>query len=249
MIEVLLAVSVLLLQVQEDGVMTWKATIASLYSDAVGFTPAGALLSAYGYFDGTTGSGDAKQAVQYSAFGAAVSEVEIDVLTGERRVLSSHIKYDCGYPLNPAIDLGQIEGGFVMGLGAMLSEDVVIDPATGQTLSASTWKYKIPTMDLIPQQFTVEFGDLPNPRGILSSKASGEPAVMASTSALMAMQQAAAAAAQEVQGLLCGASRNVTDHVGFQMLSAPATPEKLKGVVGGFSLADVLEAATGAPAV
>jgi xanthine dehydrogenase molybdopterin-binding subunit B len=66
------------------------------------------MLSAYGWFDGSTGSGTAKQAVQYSAFGAALSEVELDVLTGERRMLRSSIMYDCGYPLNPGIDLGQV---------------------------------------------------------------------------------------------------------------------------------------------
>jgi xanthine dehydrogenase molybdopterin-binding subunit B len=66
------------------------------------------MLSAYGWFDGSTGSGAGKQAVQYSAFGAALSEVELDVLTGERRVLRSSIMYDCGYPLNPGIDLGQV---------------------------------------------------------------------------------------------------------------------------------------------
>eukprot|EP00878_Enallax_costatus_P017692 GHUV01018588.1.p1 GENE.GHUV01018588.1~~GHUV01018588.1.p1 ORF type:complete len:473 (+),score=159.98 GHUV01018588.1:103-1521(+) len=235
-------------KVHGDGLSTWKATIAALYPDTVGFVPSNAMLSAYGYFDGNIGRGRSKQPVQYSAFGAAVTEVELDVLTGERRVLSTHIKYDCGYPLNPAIDLGQIEGGFVMGLGAMLSEEVTTHEETGDTLSASTWKYKIPTMDLIPQQFTVEFGDWPNPRGIMSSKASGEPAVMASTSALMALQQAVTAAVQELQGLQPGAkcaegSQVVGDTSGFSVLTAPATPPKLKGTVGAFRLADALEAA------
>lgn len=237
-------------QVRDDGLSTWKDTIAVLYPDAVGFAPSNAMLSAYGHYDGTIGRGSAKQSVQYSAFGAAVTEVELDVLTGERIVLSSHIKYDCGYPLNPAIDLGQVEGAFVMGLGVMLSEEVVINEESGATLSASTWKYKIPTMDLIPQQFTVEFGDWPNPRGILSSKASGEPAVMTSTSALMALQQAVRAAVQELQGLHSAAAITdrsdgnlVGDTGGFKVLTAPATPYKVKSTVGAFSLADVLEAA------
>jgi hypothetical protein len=143
-----------------------------------------------------------RQPVKYSAFGAAVSEVELDVLTGERRVLYSHIVYDCGKSLNPGIDLGQIEGAFVMGLGAMLCEQVQFDEETGELLTGSTWNYKVPTHDLIPQEFIVNFlADAPNSRGILSSKASGEPALMTSTSALMALQQAAQAAAEEVQGL------------------------------------------------
>lgn len=53
--------------------------------------------------------------MQYSAFGAAVTEVELDMLTGERRVVATDIAYDCGYSLNPRIDLGQVEGAFVMG--------------------------------------------------------------------------------------------------------------------------------------
>jgi CO/xanthine dehydrogenase Mo-binding subunit len=95
------------LQVGGDGLATWLATLAALCPD-VGFAPNAAMLSAYGWFDGSTGSGAAKQPVQYSAFGAALSEVELDVLTGERRVLRSSIMYDCGYPLNPGIDLGQV---------------------------------------------------------------------------------------------------------------------------------------------
>lgn len=244
------------LQVEKDGMSTWQATLAAICPD-VGFAPAAAMLSAYGYYDGTVGSGSAKQPVQYSAYGAAVTEVEFDVLTGERKVLSSHIMYDCGYALNPGIDLGQVEGAFVMGLGVMISEDVVVDESTGELLSGSTWKYKIPTPDLIPQSFTVQFlADAPNPRGILSSKASGEPALMTSTSALLALQQAAAAAVQEVQGLP-GPATAVTgagsggvgegtagpSNYGWCVLAAPATPEKLKGVVGSFSIADALEAA------
>jgi len=72
----------------------------------------------------------------------AVCQVELDMLTGERRVLSSHVHYDCGFSLNPGIDLGQVEGAFVMGLGAMLSEDVAVDESSGRLLSDSTWKYK-----------------------------------------------------------------------------------------------------------
>jgi hypothetical protein len=163
----------------------------------------------------------------------------------------------------------QVEGAFVMGLGVMLSEDVEVQPATGKLLSGTTWKYKIPHYDLIPQQFDVKFlSDAPNPRGILSSKASGEPALMASTSALMALQAAAGAAASEVAGLArvpqqqqqqqeaslaaaadscdVGAAGGSGRVVGWCVLSAPATPQKLKAAVGSFSVADALEAALAA---
>jgi hypothetical protein len=156
----------------------------------------------------------------------------------------------------------QVEGAFVMGLGVMLSEDVQVQPATGKLLSGTTWKYKIPHYDLIPQNFSVNFlSDAPNPKGILSSKASGEPALMASTSALMALQAAAGAAAMEVAGLakprpLVGLQvqqQNKDERVddgaaagaggGWCVLSAPATPFKVKAAVGSFSIADALEAA------
>jgi hypothetical protein len=145
----------------------------------------------------------------------------------------------------------------------MLSEDVQVQPTTGKLLSGTTWKYKIPHYDLIPQQFNVKFlSDAPNPRGILSSKASGEPALMASASALMALQAAAGAAASEVAGLArvaqqqlqqqredssaSGAADSSGRAAGWCVLSAPATPQKLKAAVGSFSMADALEAALSA---
>eukprot|EP00879_Flechtneria_rotunda_P018406 GHRR01019308.1.p1 GENE.GHRR01019308.1~~GHRR01019308.1.p1 ORF type:complete len:164 (+),score=51.65 GHRR01019308.1:820-1311(+) len=161
--------------------------------------------------------------------------------------------YDCGYSLNPAIDLGQVEGAFVMGLGVVLSEEVTVDDTTGQHLSNSTWTYKIPTPDLIPQQFSVSFlANAPNRTGIMSSKASGEPALMNATSVLMALQQAAAAAVEEVQGLadgsFCGAvvNKGASDEH-WRVLPAPATPQRLKGIIGQFSIADALEAALKGP--
>eukprot|EP00879_Flechtneria_rotunda_P018563 GHRR01019478.1.p1 GENE.GHRR01019478.1~~GHRR01019478.1.p1 ORF type:complete len:318 (+),score=110.67 GHRR01019478.1:1229-2182(+) len=240
------------LRVGGDGWATWQATIAAVHPD-LGFQPATVMLSAYGSFDGTLGNTADKQPVHYSAFGAAVSEVELDVLTGERRVLATHIMYDCGYSLNPAIDLGQVEGAFVMGLGVVLSEEVTVDDTTGQHLSNSTWTYKIPTPDLIPQQFSVSFlANAPNRTGIMSSKASGEPALMNATSVLMALQQAAAAAVEEVQGLadgsFCGAvvNKGASDEH-WRVLPAPATPQRLKGIIGQFSIADALEAALKGP--
>jgi hypothetical protein len=133
----------------------------------------------------------------------------------------------------------------------MLCEEVVVD-STGTLKSDSTWTYKIPTPDLIPQRFTVSFlSEAPNPVGIAGSKASGEPALMTATSALLALQQAAAAAAAEVEGWAGGGSgvvwgvygQRMVGDGGFKVLTAPATPQRLKGVVGPFSIADALEAA------
>ena len=139
------------------------------------------------------------------------------------------------------------------GLGAMLCEEVVVHPSSGKLLSDSTWTYKIPTPDLIPQHFTVSFlSDAPNPAGIAGSKASGEPALMTATSALLALQQAVRAAAEEIEQLkpgaggvgVCGGG-GVRGEGGWRVLSAPATPQRVKGVMGAFSIADALQAALG----
>lgn len=128
----------------------------------------------------------------------------------------------------------------------MLCEEVVVDPSSGRLLTDSTWTYKIPTPDLIPQQFTVSFlSDAPNPAGIAGSKASGEPALMTATSALLALQQAAAAAAAEVESLTAACGGNRHGRGGWKVLAAPATPQRVKSVIGTFSIADALQAALG----
>lgn len=125
-----------------------------------------------------------------------------------------------------------------------MCEEVVVDPSTGALKSGSTYTYKIPTPDLIPQHFSVSFlADQPNPVGIAGSKASGEPALMTSTSVLLALQQAAAAAAAEVEGLGVAAEAGKGQAVGWRVLAAPATPQRLKEVIGPISIADALEAA------
>jgi xanthine dehydrogenase molybdopterin-binding subunit B/xanthine dehydrogenase iron-sulfur cluster and FAD-binding subunit A len=160
----------------------------------------------------------------YHNYGAAVSEVEIDVLTGESTILSSDILYDCGRSLNPAIDIGQVEGGFVMGLGYYLREDHVVDEDTGRMRSDGTWEYKPPCSQDIPVEFNVSFlKDSPYPKGVLSSKASGEPPLVLSTSVLVALKHAVAAARADVPTLAAG-------H--FQ-LNAPATVEVIQGACCG----------------
>ena len=93
----------------------------------------------------------------YHNFGGAASEVEIDVLTGEMTIIQTDLVYDCGKSLNPAIDLGQCEGGFMMGLGFYLREDCLIDAKTGELVSDGTWEYKPPCSLDVPLQFNVEF--------------------------------------------------------------------------------------------
>jgi xanthine dehydrogenase molybdopterin-binding subunit B/xanthine dehydrogenase iron-sulfur cluster and FAD-binding subunit A len=100
----------------------------------------------------------------YPVFGASVAEVQIDTLTGETKVLSSHIVMDSGKSLNPAIDIGQVEGAYVMGLGQLLLEKVVYDEADGSLKTDNTWTYKPPGINDIPENFTVELLDFERDR-------------------------------------------------------------------------------------
>ncbi|XP_028801323.1 indole-3-acetaldehyde oxidase [Neltuma alba] len=114
----------------------------------------------------------------YLNYGVAVSEVEIDLLTGKTSILQTDIIYDCGKSLNPAIDLGQIEGAFVQGLGFFMLEEYETD-REGLVLADGIWNYKIPTLDTIPKQLNVEIVNSGHHKHrILSSKASGEPPLL-----------------------------------------------------------------------
>lgn len=107
--------------------------------------------------------------------------------------------FDCGKPLNPAIDIGQCEGAFIQGMGLVLQEQIAFDPNTAANLSTSTWEYKIPTAACIPRVFNV--GLLKNsahPGGVLSSKAMGEPPLLLSASVMCAMRRAVDAARTQV---------------------------------------------------
>ncbi|KAL2536001.1 indole-3-acetaldehyde oxidase [Forsythia ovata] len=119
---------------------------------------------------------------QYLNYGAAVSEVEINILTGETRILRTDIVYDCGQSMNPAVDLGQIEGAFVQGIGFFMLEEYLTN-ADGLVVADSTWTYKIPTIDTIPKQFNVEVLNSGHHQNrVLSSKASGEPPLLLAAS-------------------------------------------------------------------
>ncbi|KAL8593330.1 hypothetical protein ACOMHN_009983 [Nucella lapillus] len=137
----------------------------------------------------------------YFAYCAGVFETEVDVLTGEFLLRRVDIMYDCGESLNPVIDIGQMEGGFLMGLGYHLMEDVVYDPSTGRVLNDGTWEYKIPTTKDIPVDWRIHLlPDAPNPVGINSSKAVGEPPSSMGCGPLLALRQAMQAAVHDLGG-------------------------------------------------
>jgi xanthine dehydrogenase/oxidase len=158
---------------------TWKQWVA-----ACGTLPQPIEMCARGYV-ATASTG----VFNYQSYGAVVTEVQIDVITGEVQVPRVDLLFDCGQSLNPAIDVGQVEGGFVMGLGYMTCEDVVFDPTTGGLLTDGTWEYKIPSSKDIPIDFRVKFlFNAPNPSGFLGFKASGEPPLCLTGTVLSAMK-------------------------------------------------------------
>ena len=153
----------------------------------------------------------------YYAFGAAVAEVLVDTLTGETRVLRADVLHDVGQSLNPALDIGQVEGAFVQGQGWLTSEELVWHPRSGLLLTHAPSTYKIPTANDMPRDFRVALYDAPNAvESIHRSKAVGEPPLLLPFSVLLAIKDAVAA---------CGPARCDPP------LRAPATPEAVLDAV------------------
>ncbi|SFF86279.1 xanthine dehydrogenase, molybdenum binding subunit apoprotein [Novosphingobium sp. CF614] len=149
----------------------------------------------------------------YFAYGASVSEVAIDILTGEHKVLAVDILHDVGRSLNPVIDLGQIEGGFVQGQGWLTTEELVWDDQ-GRLLTHSPATYKIPTASDRARRFTIALWDGENVEPTINrSKAVGEPPFMLAISVFSALNRAIAATVPGKRGL--------------PPLDAPATPERI----------------------
>ncbi|EAR50443.1 xanthine dehydrogenase, B subunit [Oceanicola granulosus HTCC2516] len=150
----------------------------------------------------------------YFAYGAAVTEVAIDTLTGENRILRTDILHDAGRSLNPAIDIGQIEGGYVQGAGWLTTEELVWD-AKGRLRTHAPSTYKIPACSDRPDMFNVALWDGENySETIYRSKAVGEPPLMLGISAWLALMDACAA---------CGPHDPALD--------TPATPERVLAAV------------------
>jgi xanthine dehydrogenase large subunit len=147
----------------------------------------------------------------YFTHGACAAEAAIDRLTGEARILAAHIIQDCGTSLNPAVDIGQIEGAFVQGLGWLMMEELVWD-AEGALKTHAPSTYKIPTARDVPPVFVTKLlENAPNAKPtIFRSKAVGEPPFMLATACFLAVQAAVASAAGWNAAL---------------SLTAPATPE------------------------
>ncbi|MGH1356800.1 MAG: xanthine dehydrogenase molybdopterin binding subunit [Thalassovita sp.] len=146
----------------------------------------------------------------YFAYGAAVTEVVVDTLTGENRILRADILHDAGASLNPALDIGQVEGGYVQGAGWLTTEELVWDDK-GRLRTHAPSTYKIPAFSDQPDVFNVALWDGRNrEETIYRSKAVGEPPFMLGISAWLALSDAVTS---------CGAD--------YPALDAPATAERL----------------------
>ncbi|KAI4382197.1 hypothetical protein MLD38_008192 [Melastoma candidum] len=145
---------------EHHGSVNWESLILQAHMQSTNMSASSFYIPEFG-------------AIRYLNYGAAASEVEIDVLTGETTILRTDIVYDCGKSLNPAVDLGQIEGAFVQGIGFFMLEEYLTNEE-GLTITEGTWTYKIPTLDTIPKQFNVEITNTGSHRHrVLSSKGSG----------------------------------------------------------------------------
>ena len=150
----------------------------------------------------------------YFAYGAAVTEVVIDTLTGENRILRADLLHDTGASLNPVLDIGQIEGAYVQGAGWLTTEELVWD-AKGALRTHAPSTYKIPACSDRPDIFNVALWNQPNPADtVFRSKAVGEPPLMLGISALLALSHAISA---------CGPA--------YPALDAPATAERVLAAV------------------
>eukprot|EP00928_Gymnodinium_smaydae_P072434 TRINITY_DN55792_c0_g1_i1.p1 TRINITY_DN55792_c0_g1~~TRINITY_DN55792_c0_g1_i1.p1 ORF type:complete len:1332 (-),score=238.57 TRINITY_DN55792_c0_g1_i1:94-4089(-) len=152
----------------------------------------------------------------YFTFGAATSEVEVDVLTGQTQIIRSDILFDVGQSLNPGVDIAQIEGAFCWGIGYYLHEEPLVD-AKGVDRSQGVWDYKPPMAAEMPREFAVELlRDNPFPKGILGSKAVGEPPFMLAYSVLGAVKKA-----------ITSARKDAGVSLGFDM-PQPCTPDAIQ---------------------
>ncbi|XP_033859403.2 xanthine dehydrogenase/oxidase isoform X2 [Acipenser ruthenus] len=192
---------------------SWEAWVKAAYFDSVS-------LSATGYFRTPGISYDFEKnegnPFHYFSYGVACSEIEIDCLTGDHKNLSTCIVMDVGLSLNPAIDIGQIEGAFMQGVGLYTLEELRYSP-DGNLYTRGPGMYKIPGFGDIPTEFNVSLlREAPNSKAIYSSKAVGEPPLFLASSVFFAIKDAIYAARTE-SGLR-----------GPFRLDSPATPERIR---------------------
>jgi xanthine dehydrogenase large subunit len=192
----------------EDRAVTFAKICETAYRQRVPLFAHGYYSTPGIHYDPKTGRGEP---FYYFAYAAAVSEVEVDGFTGDSRVLRTDILEDVGESVSPLIDRGQVEGGFMQGLGWLTIEELVWD-FQGRLATAGASTYKLPSWSELPEVFNVDFLNLPSEHGaIFGSKAVGEPPLMLAISVREAIRDAIAA---------FGAGGPIS-------LESPATPERV----------------------
>ncbi len=197
-------------EVGSGKVLSWAEIANSAWLARVSLSATGFYKTPEIFYDRETASG---HPFLYYANGAAVTEVIIDSLTGESKILRTDILHDVGNSINPALDIGQIEGGYIQGVGWLTNEELRWD-STGRLLTDGPATYKIPAIADAPEQFNVMLlADSPNAaKTVFRSKAVGEPPLMLAMSVFSAIRHAIAEA---------------TNYHAFPSLNAPATPEEI----------------------
>jgi xanthine dehydrogenase large subunit len=173
-----------------DEKTPFAEVVSKAYLERVPLSATGYYRTPNLYFDRMTGQG---KPFHYFAYGAAVSEVLVDGFTGQYRLLRSDILHDVGDSLSPMIDIGQVEGGFIQGIGWLTTEELVWSP-NGAFASSGASTYKLPTLGECPPELRVKFLERAEEPGVVyGSKAVGEPPFMLAFSVREALRAAVAA--------------------------------------------------------
>ncbi|MDR2335118.1 MAG: xanthine dehydrogenase molybdopterin binding subunit [Burkholderiaceae bacterium] len=195
-------------------VRDWDDVVREAYANRIQLWSDGFYRTPKIHYDKTTLTG---RPFYYFAYGAACTEVAIDTLTGESRVLAVDILHDVGRSINPAIDVGQIEGGFVQGMGWLTTEQLVWDEG-GMLLTHAPSTYKIPATGDIPRHLNIALWHEANREdNVGGSKAVGEPPLMLAISVYEALRDAIASAGKADESVV---------------LNAPATAENVLRALG-----------------
>ncbi|TKS66399.1 Aldehyde oxidase 1 [Collichthys lucidus] len=196
---------------QKNPKGSWESWTTAAFFDKISLSATGYYRGPDLYMDWVKMEG---QPYAYFTYGVCCSEVELDCLTGDYRTVRTDIMVDLGRSVNPSVDIGQIEGAFMQGLGLYTLEELKFSPS-GLLYTRGPSQYKIPAVCDVPLRFNVYLlSDSDNPHAIYSSKGIGEPILFLGSSVFFAIKDAVAAARAE-SGL-----------VGPFSLHSPATPER-----------------------
>ena len=193
-----------------NQILSFPEFVQQAYFNQISLSSTGFYRTPKIFYDHATGSGSP---FYYFAYGAACAEVLIDTLTGEYKILRADILHDVGDSLNPAIDIGQVEGAFVQGAGWLTTEELVWNDK-GKLMTSGPAGYKIPAIADMPIDFRTKLVEnRKNPEDtVFHSKAVGEPPLMLGISVWCALKDAIA---------------SVSDYRKYPHIDSPATPERV----------------------